>query len=134
MNALLAALRWVLSMFEEKRDGARRLSMKRVVIAYLVIVVGRELRMPMGWPDASVVWSLAFALGIAAAIDRADSEDILGAVSAMFSRGAAAQPAWPSGAVGEAAALPAGPQPLGEAELMPPLTHGRPEPEPGEAP
>jgi len=77
---------WALSMFEEKRDGHRRLSMTRCVVAYLVVVVGQRIVFPMGWPDAFTVWSLAFAIGIAKALDRAPAEKVVEAVTGMFGK------------------------------------------------
>ena len=87
---LLRGAVWLLSAFEDKRDPHRRLSMTRLTVAYFVVVVGRELRMPLGWPDAFTIWSLAFALGIARAIDSAPSAKVLEAVTGMFGRGAEA--------------------------------------------
>lgn len=87
---------WALSMFEEKRGGKRRLSMTRCVVAYLVVVVGQGLKFPMGWPDAFTVWSLAFAIGIAKALDTAPADKVVDAVTGMLGRGVESARGWVS--------------------------------------
>ena len=95
-HLLVSFSSWALSMFEEKRGGRRRLSMTRCVVAYLVVVVGRGIKFPMGWPDAFTVWSLAFAVGIAKALDSAPADKVVDAVTGMFGKGMESVGGWMS--------------------------------------
>ena len=83
---LIALSRWLLSMFEEKRDnGKRRLSMVRVAVAVFTVAYVdhlHDLRGDLGWPDAWLAFCVLFAVGIGKALDRASPDTVVEAVLA----------------------------------------------------
>lgn len=79
--------RYLLSMFEEKQDDLRRLSMTRVLAALIALAFIVTWSPPLGWPDAFVVFTVLFSVGISKALRAAPAEAVVKAVTGMFGKG-----------------------------------------------
>jgi hypothetical protein len=90
LRRLVDLSQWALSMFEEKKDGKRRLSGTRVTVAWMAFVFADGVVFPLGWPDAFVAFAILFAIGIAKAIDRAPADTVVRSVTGMFGKPAQA--------------------------------------------
>lgn len=91
LNWLTSLGRYFLSMFEEKQDGLRRLSMTRVLAAFIALTFVSTWRAPLGWPDAFVVFTVLFSVGISKALRAAPAEAVVKAVTGMFGKGTPTQ-------------------------------------------
>lgn len=122
---------WGLSMFEEKRDGARRLSMLRMsVAAFTIAEVFRLLaRQPIGFPDALLAFCILFAIPISKKLDAASPDRLVEALFGAWARGGGTGGGFWSSA-SSAGFTPTAPEStptvLAVDDLLPPVGQGRP--------
>lgn len=86
LRRLVDLSQWALSMYEEKRDGHRRLSMTRLAVAVFTAAFVLRFRLPIGWPDAFLGFCILFAIPIGKALDRAPAAKVVDAVTGMFGK------------------------------------------------
>lgn len=118
------------------KDGTIMGSMTRwLAFGFGCAEVYRLTRLPIGqatWAEAFLAFFILFALPIDGALNTAPAEKVLDLLGSMAGKGAeAASSVWSRTSETVAPAFTA-PQPLTEADLMAPVAHGRPEPEPGD--